>query len=526
MLKTAQEIIDAAIRLCGVHAEAVNWESYDEKFEKDKSGMDLEGISVMNYVINITKRTIEKLCEVGTIAANGGGSLVSILNLSWKGVVTLIQLGEGILAVKMKIEDIVLLLISLVNESLICASKAWNSSLKETVSVTEARRMFVPVKFYLINAVKICSLYPNQAYLVYRKLIDSILMISTFRISMSNEKLLKTASEVFTELLERTSFDLLNSILISDQVKQELKFEILDSLFIHVNNVNSMVGYLDNHNDSSSTNIISFVSSQVLPGKSAVLLGRVVLFLSFLRYSVDSEKDAKLGITRKLSWFLNLLADEEVYSSVLVLQIPVSYGSGKTMEVIWQPMFSFLLNAMETFLVVVSSSLAWVEVESFLFENIFHPHFLCTEIVMELWCFTVRHAESSVVHGIVNKLCTLLKVLASPESALNPCSALRRLARFINMLLSFGAQSMVDQVLNSNVCDDRSELSSIIRLTLFMEGFPLNLLSDKIRNNATQRVLAEYFVFVENFDEKSMKARNCGVFGVPVFALSASMQSL
>lgn len=526
MLKIAQEIIDAAIRLCGVHAGAVNWESYSEKFEKDKTGMDCEGINVINYAVNITKRTIEKLCEVGTIAANGGGSLVSILNLSWKGVVTLLQLGEGILAVKMKIEDIVLMLISLVNDSLRCASKAWNSSLKETVSVTEARRMFVPVKFYLINAVKICSLYPNQAYLVYRKLIHSILMISTLRISMSNEKLLKTASEVFTELLERTSFDLLNSILISDQVKQELKFEILDSLFSHVNNANSMVGYLDNHNDSSSTNIISFVSSQMLPGKSAVLLGRVVLFLSFLRYSVDFEKDTKLGITRKLGWFLDLLVDEEVYSSVMVLQIPVSYGSGKTVEVIWQPMFSSLLNAMETFLVVVSSTLAWVEVESFLFENIFHPHFLCAEIVMELWCFIVRHAESSVVHRIVNKLCTLLKVLSSPESALNPCSALRKLARFINMLLSFGAQSMVDQVLNSFVCDERSELSSIIHLTLFMEGFPLNLLSDKMRSIATQRVLADYFAFVETFDEKSTRARNCGVFGVPVFFLSASMQSL
>lgn len=520
-----QEIINAVISLCGLHARSVKWESYDEMLEKQKSGMDCEGINLLDYVINIIKQTIEKFCEMGTIAANGGGSLVNILNLSWKGVVTLLQLGDGILAAKMNITDIILMLISLVNESLRCTSKALNSSMKDTVSVAEARRMFVPVKFYLINAVKICSLYPKKAYLIYRDLVFCILMISNFRISMSNEKLLRTASEVFTELLERPSFDLLNSILISDQVKQELKFEILDSLFIHDYNTISAVGYLDNSSDTSTNNIY-FVSCQILPGKRAVLFGRIALFLSFLRYSVDFEEDAKLGITRKLGWLLDVLVDEEVYSSVLVLQIPVSHGSGTTVGVIWQPMISSLLNAMETFLVVASSSLAWVEVESFLFENIFHPHFLCGEIVMELWCFLMRHAESGMLNEIVKKLCSLLKILASPESVLNPCSALRKLARFINMLLTFGAQSIEDQILNSTLGDQSSELSSIMLLALFVEGFPLNVLSDKMRHTVTQRVLTDYSVFVDSFDDKSTRARNCGAFGVPVFALSASLQLL
>lgn len=520
VLKVSQEIIDCVVRLCGMHAGAVNWGSYDEKFE-DKSGMDCEAINVKDYVINIIKYTIEKLCEIGTIAADGGGSLVTILNLSWKGVVTLLQLGEGILAVKMNIADILLTLISLVNESLRCASEAWYFMLKETVSVTEARRTFLPVKFYLINAVKISSLYPCQAYLAYKELIFCILKISTFRISMCNEKLLKTASEVLTELLEKTSFDLLNSILISDQVKLECKSEILDCLFFHENNANLISGYLDNHSRNTSIN-----GSQVLPEKGAMLLGRVALFLNFLRYSVDSEEDTRLGITRKLGSFLDLFVDEDAYSSVLVLQIPVSYGSGKTVEVIWQPMFSFVLNSLQTFLIVVSSSLAWVEVETFLLENLFHPHFLCCEIVMELWCFIARYAEPGMVNGIVNKLCSLLKFLASPESVFNPCSALRRLARFISMLLSFGAQSLVDQILSSILGDEISAVSSVVRLALLMEAFPLNLISDKIRSITTQKVLTDYFIFVERFDEKSIRASNNGVFGVPVFTLSASLQSL
>ena len=82
---------------------------------------------------------------------------------------------------------------------------------------------------------------------------------------------------------------------------------------------------------------------------------------------------------------------------------------------------------------------------------------------------------------------------------------------------------MVDQVYKAIV---RDEGSSVMRLALFMEGFPLNLLSDKMKRIATQRIITDYCAFIENFDEKSMRSLDCGVFGAPVFALSASLQSL
>lgn len=85
------------------------------------------------------------------------------------------------------------------------------------------------------------------------------------------------------------------------------------------------------------------------------------------------------------------------------------------MEVVWQPMLSSLLKALQIFMLVVSSSPAWRELESFLLENLFHPHLLCWEIIMELWCFMVRHAESGMVSGIAGKLCSLLKLVASSE---------------------------------------------------------------------------------------------------------------
>ncbi|PQM42420.1 uncharacterized protein Pyn_17368 [Prunus yedoensis var. nudiflora] len=503
VVKVTLEVIDAVIRLCGAYARAVNWESWDEKLAGDKTGMDVEGVSNMNHVINVTKYTIEKLCEIGIVAANNGGSLVKVLNFSWKGVVTLLQLGEGVLATKVNVADIISNLISLVNESLRCAAEAWSSSLKETISVTEARKTFLPVKFYLINAIKISSLYPCQAYL-----------------------LLKTAADVFTELLEKASLDLLISLLNSSQMKQEFKGEILDSLFSKGSYRDTVSKDLSKFNKISSLDEIFSLCGEAFPGEKALLLGRVSLFLGFLKFSVDLEEDVKLGITRKLGWFLDILIDEDVYSSILLLEVPGLYGSGETVEVVRQPMFSFLLNALEIFMLVVSPSPAWRELESFLLENIFHPHFLCWEIVMELWCFMLRYAEPGMASGIIGKLCSLLKFVASAESVLVPGSALRKLARSISMLLTFGAQSMVDQVYMSIVSDDGAQLSSVMRLALFMEGFPLNLLSDKMKSIATQRIITDYYVFVENFDDKSMRSFHSGAFGVPVFALSASLQSL
>lgn len=526
MLKVAHMVIDAVIRLCRVYAQSVTWKLSDEKLENEKNSMECQGVNIMTHVMSVTKCAIEKLHEMGIIAANNGGSLVSILNVSWKGVVTLLQLGEGELAIKMNVADIISTLISLVNESLKCAAEAWSSSLKEIVSITEARRKFLPVKFYLINAVKISCLYPCQACTVHRELTQCILMISTFKVTMSNEKLLNTASEVFSELLEKASFDLLNSLLNSDQVEQKLKFEVLDSLFSNESSTNFIPGDLNDHNKMLPMDGIFSISSQVFSGVRSMLLGRIALFLSFLRYSLDLEEDVKLGMARKLGWFLDSLIDEGVYSLVLVLQIPILCGSGKNMEFVWQPMFSSLLDALKTFMLVVSSTVAWMEVESFLLENLFHPHFLCWEIVMELWCFILRYAEPGMVSRIINKLCSLMKLLGSSESVLVPGSGMRKLARSISMLISFGAQSMVDQVFKSIIGDDSSQLSSIVCLALFMEGFPLNLLSDKMKSIATERILADFFVFMENFEEKSMEACNGAVLGVPVFALSASLQSL
>lgn len=144
---------------------------------------------------------------------------------------------------------------------------------------------------------------------------------------------------------------------------------------------------------------------------------------------------------------------------------------------------------------------------------------------MELLCFMVRHAETDMVNDIIDKLCSLLKVATTSESVLTPCSGLRILARSICVLLSHCSQSTVDLVYHSVIDSSRSNSSSMYA-ALLMEEFPLNLLTDKVKSVAKEKIITEYFGFVDRFAYDSLRVGVSGVFYTPVSALSAALQSL
>ncbi|XAR48803.1 hypothetical protein NMG60_11031751 [Bertholletia excelsa] len=527
VLKATQVVLDAVIRLCKVYSSAVKWDFPDVKSETEENSIDCQESDAVQHVIDLTKCTIEQLCELGTLAANDGGNLVTLLNLSWKGVVGLLQLGKGRLAVKLNVADIILILISLANESLRCAAETW-SSCNDIVPASDAKRIFLPVKFYLINAVRISSLYPCQAFSVHKDITLCVLVISTFRILLGKQEVLKSTSQVLAELLEPTSFHFLNSLLNSTQLKQDEKFQILDCLFHDGSDLNFIAGDPSSISMSGAANIcvIFSLTKDNMNGARILLLTRFNLYLNLLKSAPDVEEDVRLGLARKLQWLLNVLVDEEVYSSCLVLPIHSPIGSGKATELACQPTFFSVLHALKTFMAVLCSSQSWEEMESFLLENFFHPHFLCWEVVMELWCFMMRHAELVMVNDVIDKLCLLFRCMTSSESVLVPGSALRKFARSICRLLMHASQSTVDRVYGAIIDSKRSQSSSTAFVALLVEGFPLHMLSDKIKRTATQRILTEYFEFMECFDDESQKACHSGVFGAPVFALSASLQSL
>ncbi|KAL8491170.1 hypothetical protein ACS0TY_022992 [Phlomoides rotata] len=514
--KATQATVAAVTRLCKVYCDGVNWDMYRAKNE-DESIRDCNETEIGDHVIHVTNCTIKKLCELGTAAANDGGSLVSLLNYSWKGAVSLLQCGKGSLAAKVNVTGVIMNLISLASESLSYAAKTWSSSMEEKVSVAEAKRIFLPVKFYLINAVRVISQYQTQALAVFKEIALLVVMILTFRISLSMMEHLKSASDVLAEILEPTSLHLLNSLLNSAQVKQEDKFQILDWLFSNGNDTSSEAE--SNNSSYSSLDFIFSLSPDAMNKEKILNQGRVALFLTLLTGSPDLEDDIILGIARKLGWLMDVLVDEEVYCSILVLQTPIVHGSSQNHELTYQPMFSAVLNALKTFIITVSSSVAWDEVELFLIENLFHPHIICWDIVSELWCFILRHAEPDMVNDITDKLCTLL-MLTSGESLLFPDSALRKTARVICILVTNGPEFMADRVYS--IVSDGSR-SQHVYIALLMEGFPLNSLSEKKRCIAKQRIVTQYFDFLESFEDVSPGAS--AVYGAPVFALSAALQS-
>ncbi|EFH68493.1 predicted protein [Arabidopsis lyrata subsp. lyrata] len=525
IFKAAQVVIESTVRLCKEYSPAVN---HDVEMKTNgnlgKAKME-EGNTVGNSVSMITLG-VKSLSELGMLAARDGGNLVAILNTSWKGVITLLQIDKQTLVSKVDVGEIILKLISLIKESLRFAAEAWSCSVKENISATEARRVFLPVKFYLINAVKVVALFPSQASMVFKEIALCILMVSAFKVSLSQQTLGKSAGEVMTDLLEKTTVDLLGALLNAAELTQEFRLTLLDSLFVDEQGFSNQICKKQSHDSHTKTSLVDILSLSVESATSArdLLLARVILFQSVMRYSSELDKDAKLAITTKLQWFLDILADKEIYSSVLSSQLPMADGSGKI--IIWESMYSALLLSLKTLVIILSSTPAWEELETFILQNLLHPHFLCWQIVMELWCFWVRHATEDLVVDMINQLCTFMMSMPSSETPLCPDSMLRRTTKSICFLLTHSPKSLTVQVYKNISTESRSDSAPGVYLALLLDGFPLNFLPDRIKNDAKRQIFADFFNFIEKFIEKPSYSSRDTVLGAPVFTLSACLRIL
>ncbi|KAK1290348.1 hypothetical protein QJS10_CPB18g01846 [Acorus calamus] len=462
--------------------------------------------------------------------AAGGGTLVSVLNASWKGVVTILQLGKGVLSGSIDIREIILSLISLSVESLRRTAEAW--FLKETIDLSEAKRMCLLVKFYLINTVRVASMYPIEAFSIYKEITQCVLIITSLRILLSKETRQRAGSEALYEAVEPTSFCLLNTLLNSTDLVEDKKFEIMDWLFpVEDKTISRHPVQICDTTTNPADEIFS-MNCETVSSAGALLLGRFILFLNLLKSSPDSREELVLGISRKLGFLLDAMVNEDVYSSVLVLHTPDLCASVPSVGLNWQPMFDFVLHSLKTFMIVAASNPAWQEVEFFLLKNIIHPHFLCREIITELWCFFIRHANTEVLDSILDTLCSLLKVIALSEPALTPLCSLRKIARTLCDILTSASQCSVDQVYSS-ITDDyisNPHISSAVYLALLIEGIPLNSLSDQRKRLSTQRIISAYHNSMEknskNLEAGTLLGSFCGVvLDLPVVALSAALIS-
>ncbi|CAA7018353.1 unnamed protein product [Microthlaspi erraticum] len=145
---------------------------------------------------------------------------------------------------------------------------------------------------------------------------------------------------------------------------------------------------------------------------------------------------------------------------------------------------------------------------------------------MELWCFWVRHATEDLVADMIDKLCTFIMSMSSSETPLCPDSVLRRTTKSICFLLTHSHKSLTARVYKNISTESRSESAPDAYLALLLEGFPLNFLTDRIKNDAKKQIVADFFHFIENFNEKPSNSSRYTVLGAPVFALSACLRIL
>ncbi|CAL4920728.1 unnamed protein product [Urochloa decumbens] len=528
--RAAPVFLDETAKLCRAYSEAIKADNCKMSIpDEDITVKHREG-DLAGDVTKITSSTIQTLCKLGTYAASSGGSQVALLNVSWKGVVSLLQSGRGMIEEKVNVREIILTLLSLSTESLRVAAETWCRPL-EAIGTSEARRAFLPIKFFLINAVRICSAYPSEAMNIYKNIIRCALVITSASILFSKKPQLKAANEALVELLEPTLFVLLDTLMKSSEVTPESKCQLAHYFFENeAANSSDHMGQA-NHREINlaSLDCIFSTDSDADNRNRALLPAELILFLHFLNASPWLTEEVVIELSKKLQTLLNILTSEDIYSYVLGFEIPALYGADHSPAVVWQPVYTSLIQALKTFMIsAVASSAAWNELEGFLLENLFHPHFLCLEIITELWCFFMRYAETETSINIVNQLFLLLKTVASPEEVLVPLSALRKVAHSMCIILSYASSAAVDQVYTSMLNDENSSKSSILHLALLMEGFPFDSLSGGIKELSVKKMFTSFTGYLERYSMNhlaiNMPTSSWGVIGFPVHALASALQ--
>uniref|UniRef100_A0ACD5TUG4 Uncharacterized protein n=1 Tax=Avena sativa TaxID=4498 RepID=A0ACD5TUG4_AVESA len=528
--KAAPVFLDESTKLCRAYCEAAKSDICRMSMLTEETTVKHEVPDLTSDVTRIAACTIQTLCKIGTYAASSGGSQVALLNVSWKGVVSLLQLGKGLIEVKVSVSDIISTLISLVIESLRVAADTWCMSLQEVLGISEARRACLPIKFFLINAVRICTVYPSEALTIYKGIIRCVLVISSSSILFSKDSLLKAANEALVELLEPSSFLLLDTIMKSSEVKLESKCQLVQYLLENEEADNPAQMEQDGQRANlASLGCIFSVDPDVDNRNRALLPAELIVFLHFLNISTDLREEVVIKLSGKLPALLNILTLEDVYSFVLGCQIPTFCGADHPPVVVWQPVYTFLTQALKAYMIAAAaSSVAWNELQAFLLESLFHPHFLCLEILTELWCFFMRYAENETSSYLVNQLFLLLKTVAPPEEVLAPLSALRKVAHAFCIILSYASCATIDQIYTCLLNDHNSSGSSNLHLALLMEGFPFDSLSDGIKVQAVNKLFTSFTGYLQSYLKNhgavDLQTSSLGVIGLPIHALASSLQ--
>lgn len=469
MLKVAVELLQAALRVVSKMNQTVT--------NVTINGSPKEGASEALQIIISVMRDLE---ELGTLSAriewgkkqSEGGKNIALFNFSWRSCVTILTLSEGSRTIVAPVVDIKKLIARLISFG--------TYSLKRAVETGDFRKCGVLVRFFTSQASKLCTFYPEQATALRSSISDFILKFATLLLGQNGDTLPKEAIEVLYEVAAPSAFGLLSSLLSASGLHINSKIELLQSVsscYEPIRAIEDLGSGVEEPERDLSLPVWNYSA------QGGYLPSRVMVFLRLLGSSENFGPDLMVEFAKRLDWVLDSIAEDEVYAALVQVQVLPALPLEVTKKSQSQLMYLWALKVLEIFILRASaSSVAWMDIQDFLFAFALHPNALCGELIKQLWRFIALHSNVGLFEEHISALVSLLRSVVIAEDS----QAAKRLAQLICSLVQVvpgvGASHLFSLVFHEDPFATRS--SSRIVSVLLQEGFTLGLLPEVTREGS------------------------------------------
>jgi hypothetical protein len=480
VLKVAVELLQTALRVVSKMNQTVT--------SVITNGPTTDGTSEALQIIISVMRDLE---ELGTLSArvewgrtqSPGGKNIALFNFSWRSCVAILTLSEGsrtIVAPVVDIKKLMSRLISFGTYSLKRAVEEWLSRPSRELDIVDFRKCCVLVRFFTSQASKLCTFYPEEAATLRITIADFILKFATLLLGHNSETLPKEAIELLYEVAAPSAFDLLSSLLSASGLHTNLKIELLQCIGSGYEPFPAIVDLGSGAEEPERDLSLPVWSSSAQGG---YLPGRVMVFLRLLESSESYGPDLVVEFAKRLDWVLNSIAEDEVYAALVQVQTFPALSPESTKKTQSQLMYLWVVKALEKFIIRASaSSVAWVEIQEFLFEYALHPNVLCGELIKHLWRFIAKRSDEGLFQEHISALVSLLRSVVAAEDS----QAVKRLAQLVCSLVqvvpTVGTSHLFSLVFDEDPFATQS--SSKIVSVLLQEGFTFELLPETTRESS------------------------------------------
>lgn len=474
--KTAQELLGEALKVL-VKLRTIFTSICEEKSFESLDDATLERAHIICYGVSA-------FTDLGRFAAANGRDWVGLLNVAWKGVTALLQTttGKETMSNLVDIHQIIAMMIGCSQEALKNAAESWKMVLEEkdaAANTAELKRLCIPVKFFLINVIRIITHYPCQAVDAFNDIADCGLKITSLKHELSKHPCLKFAAEAIVETLEPSLFILLCTLLNSSELELSLKVRLLE-LLIGIENENGC--FSTNSGYAGEMDEVNEGIGAVPVGQEANLqLGRLTIFLGLLQSSRDCGEDISYELAKRLNFSLQMISDAKIYAEVFQIQVAAARFPAKAT---WQCLYITLIKSLQVFFVTLAGTAAWTEAEEFLYRNVLHPHTLCRELILDLWCFVSRHREVSMIEYHIQDLLLLLNDLLDSSNAIHSEWPVRTIGRLICSLVKADQDALVAKVYELALGREpfSAASTSVLAAVLVKEHFPIASLPEELKS--------------------------------------------